>query len=371
MSLKTLRGLVGFALVLACLPAPAQIIIGRTAGITGPVAAGVNETGAGAQMYFDAVNAQGGINGQTIEMVSLDDKFDPKLAAANARKLIVDRKSVALFLTRGTPHTQSILPLLQEFKVPLVGPSTGAMVLHEPVHPWVFNVRATYQREAERAVLHLSTTGVTRIGVVQVDDSFGADMAIGARKGFAATGLNPVFIEKFDRRKPDYSTIAPLVARSSVQAVLFIGSGKAVVDGLKAIRAQGSSAQVITFSNNASSGFIESLGDQARGVIVTQVFPYERSVATGFVREAQDLAHAKGLPGVSPAMLEGFAAAKVLVAGLKRAGSPITREGLQRALNGIGKLDLGGIELGYSPTDHTGLDYVDLSIIGRRGVFLR
>ncbi len=52
---------------------------------------------------------------------------------------------VALFLNRGTPHTQAIMPLLDQYKVPLVGPSTGAMVLHNPVHPWLFNVRATYQ----------------------------------------------------------------------------------------------------------------------------------------------------------------------------------------------------------------------------------
>ena len=55
-------------------------------------------------------------------------------------------------LYRGTPLTQAIMPLLTEHKVPLVAPSTGAMVLHKPVHPWLFNVRATYQREAERAM---------------------------------------------------------------------------------------------------------------------------------------------------------------------------------------------------------------------------
>lgn len=367
---RTPRWLLAVVLALAS-AAQAQILIGRTAGLTGPVAAGVKETGDGAQLFFDAVNRLGGVNGQAIEMLSLDDQFDPQRAAANAGVLIRERKVVALFLTRGTPHTQAILPLLSEFKVPLVAPSTGAMLLHEPVHPWLFNVRATYQREAERAVAHLAMVGVQHIGVIQVDDSFGADLAEGARKGFASAGLNPVFIEKFDRKAPDFTAIAPLVMRSTVQAVLFIGSGAAVADGVAAIRAAGSHAQIVTFSNNASAGFIGSLGPNSRGVIVTQVFPYERSTASAFVKEALDLAKAKGLPGVSPAMLEGFAAAKVLVAGLRRAGSPVTREGLQSALNGLSRLDLGGIEVGYSATDHTGLDFVDLSIIGRGAKFVR
>lgn len=351
--------------------AQAQILIGQTAGFSGPVAAGVKETTDGARLYLDAINSVGGINGQKIELISLDDKFEPKLSAENARKLITERKVTSMFLVRGTPHTQAVMPLLEEFKVPLIGPSTGAMVLHEPVHPWVFNVRATYQREAERAVAHLNLIGVDRIGVIHVDDSFGQDMLTGARKGFAAAGKNPVFVEKFTRMKADFSTIAPLVARSTVQAVLFIGSGNAVAEGIAAIRAQGSRAQIVTFSNNASSGFVKSLGANARGVIVAQVFPYERSLATAFVKEAQEMAKAKGLAGVSPAMLEGFAAAKVLVAGLKRTPAPITRDGLRQALNGLTRLDIGGLEVSYSPTDHTGLDFVDLSIIGADGRFMR
>lgn len=352
-------------------PAWAQLRIGQTAGFSGPVAAGVKETTDGAKLYFDAINAKGGINGQKIELESMDDQFDPKLAAGNARTLITQKQVLSLFLTRGTPHTQAIVPLLNEFKVPLVAPSTGAMALHKPVNPWLFNVRATYQRESERAVQHLSLIGIDRIGVVHVDDSFGADVLEGAKKGFSTVSKTPLFIEKFDRAKPDFSRIAPLVASSGAQAVLFIGSGAAVADGIAAIRKGGSRAQIITNSNNASGGFIKSLGANAAGTIVTQVFPNERSLATAIVKEAGDLARAKGLDGLSPAMLEGFAAAKVLVAGLQRAGANPTRAQLRDALEGLKKLDLGGVELGFGPTDHTGLEFVDLSIIDESGRFRR
>lgn len=355
----------------AALPAAAQIVVGQTAGFTGPVAAGVEETTAGAKLYFNAVNAGGGVNGQPIKLVSLDDKFTPKLAAENARKLITEHAVIALFLNRGTPHTEAISPLLMEFKLPLVGPSTGAMVLHEPVHPYIFNVRATYQREAERAVQHLGLIGLTRIAILRTDDSFGADVAAGAVKGFAGAGLQPVMHETFNRVKPDFSTLAPMVAKTAAQAVVFIGSGAAVSDGTKAIRAAGSKAQIVTMSNNASGGFITQMGENARGTIVSQVFPNARSIAAPLVKEAIELAQAQGLDGVTPAMLEGFAAAKVLVEGLRRAGPAPTREKLLAALNGIRKFDLGGMELNYSPTDHTGLDFADLSIIGADGRFRR
>lgn len=349
----------------------AQILIGQTAGFTGAVGAGVKETTEGAKLYIDTINTKGGVHGQKIELVSLDDKFDPKLAAENARKLIEEQNVVAMFLTRGTPHTEGIIPILEKNGVPLIGPSTGAMVLHQPVKKHIFNVRATYQREAEKAITHLHSMGITRIGIVYADDSFGADGVAGAQKGLTTAKLQPVVLEKFNRAKPDFAPIAPKIVQSNAQAIMMVASGQAVVDGVKAFRAAGSGAQIVTLSNNASSGFVKSLGENARGVIVTQVFPYERSIAFPMVREAQEMAKAKGQSEITPAMLEGFAAAKVLVEGLRRAGAKPTREKIQAALEGIRKLDIGGLEVNYSPEDHTGLDFADLSIIGTDGKFKR
>ncbi|HEU5296507.1 MAG TPA: ABC transporter substrate-binding protein [Burkholderiaceae bacterium] len=371
-----MRSILKAWLTIACfgMSAPlawADIVIGQTAGFTGVSEASVKEITDGAKLYLDAINAKGGVGGQKIQLVSLDDKFDPKLAAENAKQLITLRNVVALFLTRGTPHTQAILPLLAEYQVPLIAPSTGALVFHKPVNPWVFNVRATYQREAERAVRHLSMIGIERIAVIQVDDSFGSDAAEGARRGFESVAKQPVMHEKYDREKWDFSKIAPKVMATEAQAVLFLGSGKAVVDGVDAIRKSGSRAQLVTLSNNASRGFVNSLQGNARGTIIAQVFPSERSMSTPMVKEANDLAAARGGIGLSPAMLEGFAAAKVLVAALRAAGANPTRQKITDALNAMHKLDLGGLELGFSSTDHTGLDFVDLSIVAEDGRFLR
>ena len=359
------------SLMLNSAPAWAQLRIGQPSGFTGSVAAGVKENTDGAKLYLDAVNARGGINGQKVELISVDDQFDPKRTVELARELITQRGVLALFMNRGTPHSQALLPLLAELKVPLVAPSTGAMVLHDPVNPWVFNVRATYQREAAKAIEHLASMGITRIAVLETDDSFGADSAAGALKGFAKVGLKPVLQTKFPRDKPDFSTLAPQVHQSNAQAVMVIASASNTANAVRAIRAAGSRAQVVTLSNNASEGFIKLLGEHARGVIVTQVFPNERSVAFPLIKEALDLARAKGLDGVSPAMMEGYAAAKVLVEGLRRAGPNPTPVGLRDALEGIQNFDIGGLSISYSPKNHTGLDFADLSIVDASGRFRR
>ncbi|HYE41248.1 MAG TPA: ABC transporter substrate-binding protein [Ramlibacter sp.] len=346
-----------------------QILIGQTAGFSGTVASGVKETTEGAKLWIDSINAKGGVHGQKIELLSMDDKFDPKISAANAKVLVEEKNVLALFLNRGTPHAESIIPLLDQHGVPLIAPSTGAMSLHNPVRKHIFNVRATYQREAEKAVTHLHTLGITRIAVVHADDSFGADGLEGARNGFRKAGFEPVVTIKAHRLNPEYATMIPAITAKDAQAVVWIASGTAVANGVKELRAAKSAAQVVTLSNNASGGFIKNLGDKARGVIVTQVFPYERSYAYGFIKEAMALAKAKNLE-LSPAMLEGYAAAKVLVEGLRRAGPNPTRAKLQAALEGL-KFDIGGLEVSYGPDDRTGLDFADLSIIGQDGKFKR
>ena len=351
--------------------ANAQIRVGQTAGFTGPVSAGVKETTDGAMVYFNAINAKGGVNGQKIELLSLDDKFDPKLSGENARSLIEKDEVLAMFLTRGTPHTQAVIPILDEYKVALVGPSTGAMALHQPLQKHIFNVRATYQREAERAIVHLQSIGISRIAMVHVDDSFGEDAAAGAEKGFAKTKLRPVLIEKFNRAKPDFTVIAPKLLESNAQAILLVAAGQAVVEALKIFRESGSQAQVVTLSNNASSGFVKSLGTFGRGLIVMQVFPSERSIANPMVKQALDMGKAQGVTQFSPAMLEGFAAAKVLVEGLRKAGPKPTREKIISALETLRLFDIGGFKVTYTASNHTGFDFVDLAIIGPDGQFKR
>lgn len=357
--------------MLALHTAHAQIVIGQSVGVTGSAAATVKESMAGAALYINHINSFGGVEGQKIEIITLDDQFDTKLAVSNTRTLIEQKGVLAMFMSRGTPHTQAVFPILAEHGVVLLAPSTGAMVLHDPVNPYVFNVRAPYQRELHKQITHLNTLGITRIGVVHVDDSFGADALVGVMKGFEINQLKPLFIEKFNRTTPDFSAIAPKAKELKSQAILVIGTGSAVVKGIRAFREVGISGQMLTMSNNASGGFIKELGADARGVVVSQVLPSSRSTNYSVIKEARMIAHDAKTQPLTPAMMEGFISAKVLVEGLKRCAPKCDRKNFRTALEGMRKLDIGGLEISYSPTDHSGLDFADLSIVSQDGEFLR
>jgi ABC-type branched-subunit amino acid transport system substrate-binding protein len=364
---------IALALALSLLSgwASADIVIGQTTSFSGPNGPAHKEATDAAKAYFERVNAAGGINGQMLQLVTLDDNNNPKLAEANAKKLISENQAVTLFLTGGTEVSHSLQPLLNQAHVPLVAPQSGAMVLNQPVDPWVFNVRAPYQREAEKAVLHLAHMGVSRIGVAEVDDLFGNDAAIGALQGFDKAHLRAAFVLKFKPNKIDYIQISNGVAKLDLQALVVIGPAEMVTRSVKELRIRGLKATVVTMSNNASPQFTKLAGEYGRGMIVGQAMPDERMLSVPMVKEALDTMSAKGVGELTPAMLEGFAGAKVVVEALRKAGNNPNPAKLRDALNGLQHLNLGGYEVSFSPKSHTGTEYIDIAIVGPEGKFQR
>lgn len=346
------------------------ILIGQTASLSGQVAGSVKEMNEGAHAYIAAVNRQGGIHGRRIELRTLDDRFDPAQSAANAEQLVNRDRVFAMFLNRATPHTEAILPILAARGVPLVAPSTGAAIFHAPVNRLLFNVRAKYQTEVAKGVEHFATVGISNIGIAHVDDSFGQDALTGFRDAMSARQLTPALITPFDRAKPDIAATVDVVVRSGAGAVIIVGSAVTTAQLIKGIRARGSGMQVMTLSNNSSQAFVQNLGAERTGVIVSQITPAPHLLSSGLGQEFRQAARETGAT-VSYAAMEGFVAAKVLVEGLRRAGRSLSREGFLRALESIHRLDLGGLMVSYGPNDHTGSEYVELTMIMKDGRFLR
>lgn len=372
--------------------ARAEIVIGQTTVLTGGAAANVAEVNLGARLVFDAVNAAGGIKGQRIRVVALDDAAVGSAAARNAETLITEHKAVALFLSRSTPTALAMRDVLTRHGVPLIAPSTGAMAIRQPVHPYIYNLRSSYQAEVKKAVETLATMGMAHdIGIIAVDDSFGDDALQGATAGFQAIGLQPVrggdgagkklapakplFVERFSYATSDVSKGVALARQTGAHAVLIIGSTKPTVAAIKEIKKAGKAAPAIfTISNNASESFIKALGSDGAGVVVTQVFPRENAIDIPMVRQATAMLE-KAKPGtrLTAAVLEGFAAARLLVAALNNVNGPVTPRSLVASLDSGTYFDIGwpNMAVRYTSQNHDGLNFTDTSIVTDAGKFRR
>ena len=347
-----------------------RVLLGQSAAFSGPAQALGKEMLQGAKVYFDGVNAHGGVHGRRIEIASLDDGYEPDRAAANTRELIDQRKVFALFGYVGTPTSLAAMPIFTAAKVPFVGAFTGAEALRTPLNPQIFNVRASYFDETERIVEHLVTTGVTRIAVFHQNDSYGKAGLTGVERALKKRGLTPIATATVERNSVDVAAAVATLSAAMPDAVVQISAYASCAALIKEMRKAGSIAMFYNVSFVGSSALAQALGSEARGVVISQVVPLPWSGIDPIVREYQGQMQAAGVAEFSFTSLEGFIAAKVMAEGLQRAGRKLTRARLVEAFETMGRFDLGGFQVSFSPEDHNGSEFVDLTIISRDGRFI-
>ena len=153
------------ALILAALTvagnALADIVIGQVTPLSGPLAPTGSHIRAGAQLYFDAVNASGGVHGQKIRLITKDDAYKASETVRLARELINEAQPLALFGFVGTGNVEALLKdkILTEAGIPLVMVRTGASSVLKSGNPWLFFTRASYEAEIKRIIQQYSSTG--------------------------------------------------------------------------------------------------------------------------------------------------------------------------------------------------------------------
>ncbi|MBC7941827.1 MAG: ABC transporter substrate-binding protein [Chitinophagaceae bacterium] len=338
--------------------------------LTGVLAVSNGEALDAFRLGLEALNSRGGVQGRQVELKALDDAQDPKRAASLLAELAQRKQILALVMPRTTPSMQAMLPLVVENGIPVVGPQTGASFVNTPPKREVFTLRASYQREAERAIEQQQTMGVRRFGLLLADDSFGSDTLIGIERAMTAVKLQPVAVARIDNRKPEVGAAVRTLLAQQPEVVLLIVSSKASAEFVRGYRAQGGIATFVSLSNTSNNDYVKALGDQARGAIVMQIMPSPFSGVTALAREFAAASAKKGA-ALSYAGLYGFASAKLLGMGLQRAGGNLTPAGLVQALESLGEFDLGGFRVRYGPGDRTGSNFVEATIISHQGRFMR
>ncbi len=350
---------------------PKEVVIGQSAGFSGAVGPLVKELTDGAKACFEDVNRRGGVHGRKIVLESMDDGFEPKRTAENTRRLIDEKKVFALFLYRGTPTTESALPIIADAKVPLIGPSTGAQTMYNPQNRYLFPVRAGFYYETGKIAEQVATLGLSRIAVIRADDSFGKDGLTGLETQLRGRKMAAGIVATYPRNTTNVNEAVKKVLSTEPQAVIMISAANAATAIVKQMKKAGADPTFFMLSTGSSDSFIKGLGDEGRGVAVTQVTPYPWGSDLRVAREYRQAMKEAGSSTISYASFEGYLAARVLVEGLKRAGKALTREKLVASLESMREYDLGGFVVDYSPGSRTGSKFVELTAIGRDARFIR
>jgi ABC-type branched-subunit amino acid transport system substrate-binding protein len=347
-----------------------QIVLGQSAPLSGPAQALGKDMQLGASLYFDEVNAHGGVYGRKIVLKTLDDGYEPARAAENTKKLIEDDKVFALFGYVGTPTSQASMPIFTAAKVPFVGAFTGAELLRNPMNHYVFNVRASYFDETELIVQHLTALSLNKIAVFYQNDAYGQAGLAGVERAMKGRNMTVAASGTVERNSVDVAKAVQQIGKADPQAVVMICAYKGCAQFVKEMRAQGHEPTFWNVSFVGSKALATELGEQSRGQQISQVVPFPWDVGVPVVREYRHaMEQAKGELGFGS--LEGYISAKVVVEGLRRAGHKLDRESFIRAMESMDPYDAGGFKVAYGPESHNGSRFVDLTIISREQKFAR
>jgi ABC-type branched-subunit amino acid transport system substrate-binding protein len=340
-----------------------RIVLGQSAAFSGAAAQLGIQMNRGARLYFDAVNAAGGINGTQIELRTLDDQYEPDKCRANTETFIKD-DVFALFGYVGTPTSLAALPQVNQSKIPFFGPFTGAEALRDPFSRNVFHVRASYYDETALIVKQLTSLGLKKIAVFRQNDSYGQAGYDGVVRALKTQGLAPVAVGLVERNTVDVAAAVGAIVPSQPDAVVQISAYKSCAAFIVEARKAGYGGTFYNVSFVGTQALVDELGRKANGVVVSQVMPFPFSLTTPLSREylaAVQRAGGDNKPNYSS--MEGYVAAKLFTEGLKRAGRTLNRDSLIAGLESVQNIDLGGFLVGYSGHSHVASRFVDLSML--------
>ena len=349
-----------------------SILLGQSAAFSGPAAQLGIQMNIGTKAYLDHINARGGVYGRKIALKTRDDRYEANLCADATTKLIEEDKVFALISYVGTPTTAAAMPIITNARVPLVGPFTGAELLRTPVNRYIFNVRASYYDETEKIVDLLVSNGNTNIAVFYQDDNYGLAGLKGVEIAMAKRNRKISALGKVERNTIKVEDAVKSINAARPGGVVMISAYTSVAEFVRQMKKAGSVTQFHNVSFVGSKALADTLKDEGYGIAISQVVPFPwTSSGVRVVKEYQEIMTKAGNTDFNFSSLEGFIVAKVMVEGLKRAGKDLTREKLIAALESMNNVDLGEFVISFSPTNHSGSKYVNMTMIGRGGKFLK
>lgn len=348
-----------------------KVILGQAAALDGPAAALGQGMREGMLAAFDEVNQAGGVKGRKIELVSVDDGYEPTKSIDAAKKLIEQDKVFALVGSVGTPTSAAVQPIAAEAGVPFIGAFTGAEFLREPYKAQVINVRASYFQETETMVEHLTQDlGVTKIAIFYQDDAFGQAGLAGVKRALDKRKMALVAEGTYERNTIAVKGALLSIKKADPEAVIMIGAYQPCAEFIRLARQIKLDAVFVNISFVGSDALAKALGPAGAGVVVTQVVPFPNDGSIGVVGRYQAALKARkpdAVPGF--VSLEGYMVGRLVIAALEKIDGDVTRQALLEAVAKTGTFELGGITLVYGPDNNRGSNQVFLTVLRPDGTF--
>lgn len=338
--------------------------IGWVGDQSGPLTALTESYLAGARLYFDQVNSDGGIDGHDITLTALDDGSDPVKGVAAVKQLI-DGRDVSALMVPTSSTVQAAADIVKAEQVPMLAPAVSTELLH-PVRPMIFETDAHVADQATAIAHYLEAnptgTGPERVGIIAVDSAAVASYVANAEKQIADRGWVTVGAQKVALTSSSAATQATAIAAKNPTAVILGLIDSFAISAVETLRAQGYTGPIFNYAFGSTPPTMKKLADP--NYFPVRSYPYTfGSDAAPMVVEYAKAAEAKGIDPDGPETLLGYVNAYVLTLALEDCGYPCDGTSLAKSLEGLGTVDTQGMTTGewkFSPDSHNGIVSVQL-----------
>ncbi|MES2188865.1 MAG: ABC transporter substrate-binding protein [Pseudomonadota bacterium] len=332
------------------------IVIGQSVALTGPSATLGAPFAQGAKLFFDRLNAGGGVNGRKVELVTLDDAGNPATTLANTQKLLA-QGVFSLFGYYGSPQVTAAYPAIKDGEVIMFAPMSGADEFRGAVYPNIYTMRPGYSEEAAAIMRHAETLGAKKLAILYAADSESM-AALDSSERTMQGGANLV-------AKAPLSDVAKVIA-AKPESVLVIADARSAAAAIRELRSKNFRGPVYGYSNTGESLLAEQLGAAGAGVVVMRVVPRSDNQKLAVVRDLQADALEAKVGKVNVYMLEGYIAARTYTEALRRIPKEPTRAKLRKAIDGLDEVSVGGFRVHFAQ-DRVASKLVELSLIDSQG----
>jgi len=342
-----------------------EITIGQTMPYSGP-ASSYGTVGKAETAYFAKVNAEGGINGRKITLLSVDDGYSPPRAVEQVRRLVEQEQVLLLFSSLGTPTNAAVQKYLNAKKVPQLFCATGGSEFGDPQHfPWTMGWRPNYRSEARvYAKYILKARPNARIGVLYQNDDLGKDYVRGLHEGLGDKGPSMIVSEvSYEVTDPTVDSQIVTLQASGADTFLNFSTPKAAAQAIRKVYDLGwRPLHLVTNVGSSVATVLKTAGLEKSVGLLTAAFLKDPTDK----QWQDDPGYRDWLAWMKKYYPEGdvtdfynvygYGLAQTLVHVLKQSGDDLTRENVMRQAGSLKNLALPmllpGVKVNTSATDY-------------------
>jgi len=305
-------------------------------------------------LVFDKVNNDGGFRDKRFELISLNDDYEPSVARKNVKRLLEEVGTDIIFTPVGSATTLSYIDLIQEGKVLVLFPRSGAPELRAPDMPYIINFQVSSFKEGQILARYaVEKKHCRQFGILYQNDAYGIPPRDGVLKELKRLGIAEEGILQlpYDRNNVNLAEQAKQLQKKGPEAIFFL-STPAFAKSLVSYLGAGFFANKKNFAISpvSTKEFTSFMRREGLFVIFTSQTPSPDHSELPIVKQFREQAKEQGVELDVPP-LEGYIAAELFMYLLNRIpqNQIVTKEAIINAATSVSNQDYKGLMLNYNP----------------------